>query len=134
MVTMGMEIAMARGRFLTRLKFIQSGFITEKVKSTASAVQERNRFIKDKLPFWIFDLLRDKIERVPARVRKKCRVECQGDVAGIGARSLEGRLKVVSITCRKKCNIKFKIVVPFNPGMKVYKDIVGLWLRKQTGL
>lgn len=57
------------------------------------------------VPLRVFDLLRDKVERVPAGVGEECGVECQGDVAGIGARSMEGRLKVVSVTWGGKNSI-----------------------------
>lgn len=62
-------------------------------------MRERKRFNSDKIPLRAFDLLRDKVKGVPAGVGEECRIQRQGDVARIGARSLEGRLKVVSVTC-----------------------------------
>lgn len=52
-------------------------------------------------PFWIHNLLRDKVKRVPAGVGKQCRVESKSNASSLHGGTFKWVLKVLGLACER---------------------------------
>jgi len=63
------------------------------------------------IPLWVFNLLCDEVQGVPARVRVQCGVQSQSHVSWIQFRVFKGIPKVTSFSCGR---VYFKYICKYS--------------------